>query len=51
MGHILRSILLCLLILTGCEQPTNENHIRIGVTAGPHAMIMEAVKKSLKNQP
>jgi D-methionine transport system substrate-binding protein len=50
MGHILRSIVLCLLILTGCEKPKNENHIRIGVTAGPHAIIMEAVKKSLKNQ-
>lgn len=50
MVHILRSMVLCLLILTGCEKQTNENHIRIGVTAGPHAIIMEAVKKSLENQ-
>lgn len=50
MAHILRSIVLCLLLLTGCEKPADENHIRIGVTAGPHAIIMEAVKESLKNQ-
>lgn len=50
MRRILLSIFLCLFILAGCGKPRSENHIRIGVTAGPHAMIMEAVQKSLKTQ-
>lgn len=48
MRYSLLFVLCFLTVFSACDKPKPENIIRVGVTAGPHAMIMEKVKEILK---
>lgn len=48
MWHPFMLFISMVLLLVGCDQPKSDQVIRVGVTAGPHAMIMDEVKNVLE---
>lgn len=50
MRYTLLFVLCSLVTFSACDKPKSDAFLRVGVTAGPHAMIMEEVKKNLNQK-